>query len=72
MLKYKVTVVIEKDEDGVLIASAPAIKGCHTQAKDLPTLLSRIKEAIELCLETEKGKISIPEFVGLQEIEVAA
>ena len=72
MLKHKVTVVIEKDEDGILIASAPSIKGCHTQAKDISTLLSRIKEAIELCLESQKGKISIPEFVGLQEIEVAA
>jgi len=71
MSKYRVTVVIEKDEDDVLIASVPAIKGCHTQAKDLSTLLSRIKEAIQLCLEAEKGKISIPEFVGLQEIEVA-
>jgi predicted RNase H-like HicB family nuclease len=71
MLKHKVTVVIEKDEDGILTASAPSIKGCHTQAKDLPTLLSRIKEAIELCLESEKGEIFIPEFIGLQEIEVS-
>ena len=70
-MKHKITVVIEKDEDGMLIASAPAIKGCHTQAKDISTLLSRIKEAIQLCLESEKGEIFIPEFVGLQEIEVA-
>lgn len=71
MLKYRFTVVIEKDEDGTLVASVPSLKGCHTQAKNLSTLLSRIKEAIELCLEVEKGKVSIPEFVGLQEIEVA-
>ena len=71
MSKYRFTVLIEKDEDGALIASVPALKGCHTHAKNIPTLLSRIKEAIHLCLEVEKGKISVPEFVGLQEIEVA-
>lgn len=71
MLKYRFTVLIEKDEDGALIASVPALKGCHTHAKSMPALLSRIKEAIQLCLEVEKGKISVPEFVGLQEIEVA-
>ena len=72
MSKYRFTVIIEKDEDGILIASVPSLKGCHTQAKTLPTLLSRIKEAIQLCLEVEKGKISVPKFVGLQEVEVTA
>jgi len=71
MSKYRFTVVIEKDEDGILIASVPSLKGCHTQAKTLSALLSRIKEVIQLCLEVEKGKVSVPEFVGLQEIEVA-
>jgi predicted RNase H-like HicB family nuclease len=72
MTKHRFTVVIEKDEEGMLIASVPSIKGCHTQAKNIPTLLERIKEAIELCLETEKGRIGSMEFVGLQEIEVMA
>ena len=57
MTKHRFTVVIEKDEEGMLIASVPSIKCCHTQAKNIPTLLERIKEAIELCLETEKGRI---------------
>ena len=51
MRKNKFLVVIEKDEDGMLIASCPALKGCHTQAKTLSTLLARVKEAIKLCLE---------------------
>lgn len=72
MTKHRFTVVIEKDEDGILIASVPSIKGCHTQAKSLSTLLGRIKEAIELCIETEKDRIGSMEFVGLQEIEVMA
>lgn len=44
-------VIIEKDADGFLIAEVPALKGCHTQAKSMDSLMVRIKEAIELCLE---------------------
>ncbi|MFC2129880.1 type II toxin-antitoxin system HicB family antitoxin [Bacteroidota bacterium] len=46
-------VIIEKDEDGYLIADVPALKGCHTQAKPYDELMIRIKEAIELCLENK-------------------
>ena len=31
MTKYRFTVVVERDEDGVYIASCPAMQGCHTQ-----------------------------------------
>jgi predicted RNase H-like HicB family nuclease len=48
------SVVIEKDEDGFYVASAPALRGCHTQAKSLDELMKRIQEAIELCLEVEE------------------
>ncbi len=51
MRKSKFLVVIEKDEDNMLVATVPALKGCHTQAKNLHILLERIKEAIQLCLE---------------------
>jgi len=71
MTKKHFTVIIERDSDGVLIASVPAIKGCHTQAKSLTTLISRIKEAIELCCESEKDCISDLKLVGMQEVEVA-
>jgi predicted RNase H-like HicB family nuclease len=66
--KREFTVLIERDEDHFLIATVPALKGCHTQAKTLPTLFKRVKEAILLCLEVEKP--SRLEFVGLQEISV--
>ena len=69
-MRRRFLVIIEKDEDNTLIASVPALRGCHTQAKNLPTLLERIKEAIQLCLEVEGPKIPHLEFVGLQEIEV--
>ena len=64
-------VIIEKDEDGWLIAEVPSLKGCHTQAKTMDSLISRIKEAIELCLEVEKD-FHQNEFVGIQRILVEA
>ncbi|MDP2928733.1 MAG: type II toxin-antitoxin system HicB family antitoxin [Candidatus Omnitrophota bacterium] len=70
MRKRQFLVVIERDEDGVLVATAPSLKGCHTQAKNLPTLLERIKEAIQLCLEVEHSPTPPLEFVGIQEVEV--
>ena len=64
------SVIIEKDEDGYFIASVPILRGCHTQAKSLDTLMKRIKEAIELCLEVEKPISN--EFIGVQKVAVNA
>lgn len=49
------TVIIERDEEGYLVGSVPALKGCHTQAKSMHELLERMKEAIQLCLEVEEA-----------------
>ena len=68
MRSKKYIVIIEKDEDNRLIASVPALKGCHTQAKDLTTLMKRIKEAVRLCEKVEKRLPAPLEFVGIQEI----
>lgn len=63
-------VVIEKDMDGFFVASVPSLRGCHTQAKSLDTLLKRVQEAILLCLEVEDECSS--EFVGVQRVAVGA
>jgi len=62
------SVIIERDEDGYFVASVPALRGCHTQAKSLDTLMKRIKEAIELCFEVEEPITS--EFIGVQKVAV--
>ena len=52
-LKRQLTVVVEPDESGYYVASVPQLRGCHTQAKDLSTLMQRSQEVIELCLDDE-------------------
>ncbi len=69
-LKYQTfTILIEQDEDGYYVATAPALKSCYTQAKTLEELYPRIKEVIELCLEEDK--ITPLKFVGVQQLEIA-
>lgn len=63
-------VVIERDADGYFVASVPALRGCHTQAKSLDALMKRVREAIELCLEVEEPIAN--EFVGVQRVAVTA
>lgn len=50
-MSYKVSVVTEKDDDGYY-AYCPELPGCQTQGDDLNEVVSNIKEAIELYLET--------------------
>ena len=64
-------VVIERDEEGYLVGSVPALKGCHTQARSMDDLLERIREAIELCLEVQGQELPAPlELVGVQRLVV--
>jgi predicted RNase H-like HicB family nuclease len=67
-LKY--SVVIERDEDGFYIASIPELPGCHTQARSIDKVMSRIKEAAELYLEATNVEPTKNEFVGIQILEV--
>lgn len=68
MKKREYHVIIEKDTDGYYVASVPELAGCHTQAKSLDTLMKRIREAIELCVEAAQ---SPPVYlIGLHTIRV--
>ena len=68
--KRKFTVIIERDEEGYYVATVPGLRGCHTQAKNLDTLMKRAREAIELCLEDDHGEIGLLELIGVQQISV--
>ena len=66
------SVVVEKDEDGLYVASVPGLPGCHTQARSLDELMVRIREAISLQLEDSASDVPTLEFVGVQRVTFAA
>jgi len=68
--KRKYTVVIERDEEGYYVATVPALRGCHTQARTLDTLMKRVREVIELCVENGDTLDQPLELVGIQQISV--
>jgi predicted RNase H-like HicB family nuclease len=71
-MAHQFDVVVEKDSEGYFVASVPALPGCHTQARSLDELMSRVKEAIELCLEEQDATPDPLDFVGLQRVTVNA
>ena len=50
-------VLIEQDEDGVYVARIPYIPGCYTQGKTVEQTMERIREAIQVCLESDMEEI---------------
>jgi len=60
------------------VASVPELPGCYTQAKTIEELRSRVKEAIELVLETDaqarkeklKSPTPIPSFFATEDIAI--
>jgi len=74
MVEQTFRVLIEKDEDGVFVASIPSLPGCHTQGKTFEEALDRSKKAVSLYLEVRKEEarkvIPQPSFIGVENITV--
>jgi len=70
------TAYIEWDpEIRLYVGIVPAVPCAHTQAASLDELRQNLKEVIELCLEEAQKNnetVDFPQFIGLQQIEVAA
>jgi predicted RNase H-like HicB family nuclease len=71
-MKREFDVIIERDAEGYYVATVPALRGCHTQARSLDELIERVREAIALCLEVEGTESEPLDFVGVQRISIAA
>lgn len=69
MAKRTFDVIVERDSEGWYVASVPALRGCHTQARTRHELTERVREAILLCLEDEADDgPGRREFVEVQRI----
>ena len=74
-MQYKVSIIIEKDEDGYY-AYCPDLPGCQSQGDSLEEITENIQEAVELYLEIlspeEKQKLLSKEILTMTlEVQVA-
>ncbi len=66
----KMTVTIDRDEDGVWIVECPSIPGCVSQGETKDAALSNIREAISLCIEV-RAEQGLPLTIETRQLEVA-
>ena len=73
MATYRFTIVVEQDEDGVYIASCPALQGCYSQGDTYDEAVKNLKDAIRLHIEArrEVGE-SVPIEVMIDRVEISA
>jgi predicted RNase H-like HicB family nuclease len=50
----KLRVILERDEDGFVVAECPALPGCLSQGRTEAEALANIREAIEASLATRR------------------
>ena len=68
----KFLVTLEEDEDGFIVASCPALPGCHSQGRNREEALTNIKEAIEgVIVSMRKHGEALPSESDLYEIDIA-
>ena len=73
MPDYRFTVVVERDEDGVYVASVPRLQGCYTQEGTYVEALENIKDAIRLHILARKDLGEpIPIELAVDEVLVVA
>jgi predicted RNase H-like HicB family nuclease len=66
-------VVLRSGEDGWLVAECPVIPGCVSQGRTREEALANIREAIELCLESQKEEgWSLPATFEVVDVTIAA
>ena len=65
----KMTVTLDRDEDGVWTAECPSIPGCVSQGEMRDEAMANIREAIELCIEV-RAETGLPQTIETQQVEV--
>ena len=65
----KITVTIDRDEDGVWVAECPSIPGCVSQGETKDEALANVREAIALCVEV-RAEQGLPLTIETRQVEV--
>ncbi len=66
----KLSITLERDETGMIVAECPAIPGCVSQGTTEEEALANIREAIVVCLEV-RAEQGLPLTVRTVEIDVS-
>jgi len=68
----KFAVTLEQDEDGFIVASCPALPGCHSQGRSEEEAIRNIKQAIRGYVASMiQHHEPVPYFTEVREVEVA-
>jgi predicted RNase H-like HicB family nuclease len=73
MTKYRLSVLVEKDEDGYT-AQCVDLQGCYAQGGTYEEVIANIEDAIRLHVEdrVQRGEaIPVPSMVSLTTVEIA-
>lgn len=65
----KLSVTVDRDEDGMWVVECPSIPGCVSQGRTKREALKNIKEAMELCLEV-RAEQGLPLTVETRQVEI--
>jgi predicted RNase H-like HicB family nuclease len=65
----KLSVTLDRDEDGIWVAECPSIPGCVSQGKTKTEALKNIKEAVAQCIEV-RAERGLPLTIETRQVEV--
>ncbi len=68
--EQRLVAYIERDENGVYIASVPSLPSCYTEGDSPEEALANLREAAVLCIRQNKD-MTPSQFVGVQEFSIA-
>ncbi len=63
-------VVLKRDEDGFIVASCPALPGCHSQGKTKDEAIANISEAIRGYIASMRKHDEPLPKIDVEEVEV--
>jgi predicted RNase H-like HicB family nuclease len=66
----KLTVILDRDESGMIVAECPAIPGCVSQGRNEEEALAHIREAILGCLEV-RAEQGLPLTVRTVDVDIS-